>query len=74
MRVLSLFLACAPAGGAMAGVTSGARADGPDAEAVTRRPPAGANLFGSSAQATAVSQPSRRQGFSRHCWDLPAWY
>jgi len=35
MRVLSLFLACALAGGAMAGVTSGARADGPDAEAVT---------------------------------------
>jgi pimeloyl-ACP methyl ester carboxylesterase len=35
MRVLSLFLACALAGGAVAGVTSAARADGPDAEAVT---------------------------------------
>jgi pimeloyl-ACP methyl ester carboxylesterase len=35
MRLLSLFLACALTGGAVAGVTSAARADGPDAEAVT---------------------------------------
>jgi hypothetical protein len=35
MRALSFFLGCALAGGAVTGIVSAARADGPDAEAVT---------------------------------------